>query len=183
MAIQSLEFKQVLKLLAAAKACRHRDWLMILVAFRHGLRASEVVAIKSDDVKDGFLTVQRLKGSNKTTQALVADSNPLLDEREPLIDFARRISFGERLFPIRRGQFYRIVRKHGIAAGIPIHLCHPHVLKHTVAMLSLNNNAKIHEVRTHLGHKSGASTMEYLKVSDAAASEAVAKALIPRQTN
>ena len=51
------------------------------------------------------------------------------------------------------------------------------VLKHTIATLSLNSSAKIHEVRQHLGHKSGASTMEYLKVSDEAASAAITKAL------
>ena len=66
--MRSLTLPQLLALLAAAKAHLERDWLMILLAFSGGLRASEVIAIKREDVRDGFLTVQRLKGSRRTTQ-------------------------------------------------------------------------------------------------------------------
>lgn len=43
---------------------------MILVTFRHGLRATEVVSLTRDNFADGYLDVQRLKGSNRTVQVL-----------------------------------------------------------------------------------------------------------------
>jgi type 1 fimbriae regulatory protein FimB len=56
---------------------------MILLAYRHGLRASEVCGLKLSDVhlKDQTVRVARLKGSMLTTQPLVPHrGQPLLDE-------------------------------------------------------------------------------------------------------
>lgn len=149
---------------------------MILVAFWHGLRASEVVGITRDDLADGHLTVQRLKGSNRTTQALVSDENPLLNEREPLFEYSKNLLPNQRLFPISRERFWQIVQKHGADAGLPKHRRHPHMLKHSIAMQSIHS-AGIENVRQHLGHKSIASTGEYLKVQDSDAGEAIRRAL------
>lgn len=150
---------------------------MILVAFAHGLRASEVVGLRRKDIQDGFLTVQRLKGSLKTTQALLEHKNPLLNERQALLDYAANFHANQRLFAVCRSQFWRIVQKHGQAAGIPKHLCHPHTAKHTIAMQTIHT-AGIENVRQHLGHKSMSSTGEYLKVGDADAGRAIRKALL-----
>lgn len=174
--MQALSKPQLFALLGAAKAYRERDWLMIVIAFNHGLRASEVVGLTRDSITDGFLTVQRLKGSLKTTQELIEHPDPLLNERQPLFDYTAHMHADERLFKIGRQQFFNIVRKHGKRAGIPEHLCHPHILKHSIAMQTIAK-AGIENVRQHLGHKSIASTGEYLKVSDADASAAVRGAL------
>lgn len=174
--MHSLSKPQLLALLGAARAYRERDWLMIVVAFNHGLRASEVVGLTRDSIRDGFLTVQRLKGSNKTTQELVEHAEPLLNERQPLFDYTAHFLNTDKIFPISRQQFWRIVRKHGKQAGIPSHLCHPHTMKHSIAAQTIAK-AGIENVRVHLGHKSIASTGEYLKVSEPDASAAVRGAL------
>ncbi len=149
---------------------------MILVAFHHGLRASEVLHITADSVVDGYLSVQRLKGSMKTTQELVASADPLFDERAALIEFARESTPGRPIFPIGRGHFWRLMQKYAKLAGIPEHKAHPHVLKHSIAMQTIHS-AGIENVRQHLGHKSLASTGEYLKVTDDEAGAAIKKAL------
>lgn len=149
--------------------------MMILVAFLHGLRASEVTGLKADNVVDGYLTVQRLKGSLKTSQQIVASDDWIFDER-PLIEFARRTPPNQTLFKIGRSQFWRIVRKYARAAGIPAHKAHPHALKHSIAMQTIHS-AGVEHVRQHLGHKSLSSTGEYLRVSDDQASAAIRKAL------
>lgn len=149
---------------------------MILVAFWHGLRASEVTGLTADAIQDGFLTVQRLKGSLKTTQPLVEDPEPLLDERQALIDFVRNQTRNQRVFPISRVQFWRLVQRYAKAAGIAAHKCHPHVLKHSIAMQSIDG-AGIEKVRQYLGHKSISSTGAYLRVSDSQASGAVRDAV------
>jgi type 1 fimbriae regulatory protein FimB len=173
--MQSLTRPQLLDLLRCAKKHSTRDWLMILVAYWHGLRATEVIAMQPDAVADGFLTVQRLKGSLRTTQPLVAHDNPLLDERRPLIEFISKVRPGETVFKCTRRTFYNVVRRHARAAGLPAHLQHPHMLKHSIAM-ELYDKITVPELRIYLGHKSGASTLEYGKPSESAVCEAVRRA-------
>jgi integrase len=175
-AIQSLTRDELLALLAAAKAKRVRDYLMIWLAFRYGLRASEVVALKRDNFSSTHITVQRLKGSLKTTQLLTRSSEPLLDGLPLLFDFMLKTTRNQRLFPITRERFWQLLQEYGKAAGIPKHKRHPHVLKHSIAMQTIDK-AGIQNVRQHLGHKSIASTGEYLKVTDEQASAAVSTAL------
>lgn len=174
--MHGLSRDELRRLLEVARAHRERDWLMILVAFHHGLRASEVTGFTADAVRDGHLTVQRLKGSLKTTQALVAHDDPLLDERAALIEFARKSTPGRPVFAIGRVQFWRLVRKYAKAAGIPQHKAHPHALKHSIAMQTIGS-AGVENVRQHLGHKSLSSTGAYLRVSDEEASKRIAEAL------
>ena len=152
-------------ILEAAKV-NHRDYVMIHTSYMHGLRASEVVGLTTSNIRDGFLIVQRLKGSLRTVQPA----------SHVLIDFVSDLAIGKKVFPITRRQFQRIIHKYGKLAGIPEHKCHPHVLKHSIAMHTIKR-AGIENVRQYLGHRSLASTGAYLRVSDEAASQAVATAL------
>lgn len=190
--MEHLSREQLLALLAQAKAARERDWVLLLITFWHGLRASEALSLTPAHFTDGYLTVQRLKGSMRTTQPLIEDADPLLDEKSAVerllagfptsVEVEKHAKRGSiyitnpwRLFPLTRFQFYRLVRRCGRAAGLPKHLCHPHVLKHTIASLSIRE-AGIENVRQYLGHRSISSTGEYLKVNDEAASSAIAAA-------
>src|SRR5262249_38131560 len=74
---------QVLAILKAARTRSIRDWAMLLLAYRHGLRASEVCDLKLADVdlKAGSVSIRRLKGSLHTVQPLYPHKGqPLLDE-------------------------------------------------------------------------------------------------------
>ena len=165
----------------AARAHRHRDWLMILIAFWHGLRATEVCGLTADMVRDGHLTMARLKGSLRTIQPLVEHADELLDERKALIEYAAQSTPNQPIFGIGRQQFWKLFQRYAEQAGIPAHKRHPHVLKHTIAMQSIHS-AGIENTRQYLGHKSLSSTGAYLKVSDEDASRAVISAVrgIPR---
>ncbi len=174
--MEALSKPELLALLKAAREHRERDWLMILVAYSHGLRASEVIALQRDAVRDGHLTVSRLKGSLRTVQPLVSSAEPLLDERKALFDFVRLSHRNQRLFPVTRQHFWRLVQRYAEAAGIPARKRHPHILKHTIAMQTIHT-AGIENVRQYLGHKSMSSTGAYLKKTDAEASAAVGVAL------
>jgi integrase len=75
--------EELLAMLKTARARGARDWAMILLAYRHGLRASEVCDLKMADVdlKAGSLSIWRLKGSLHTVQPLYRHKGqPLLDE-------------------------------------------------------------------------------------------------------
>lgn len=149
---------------------------MFLVGFHHGLRISEILGITPDAVQDGYLTVARLKGSERTTQALVSHPEPLLDEATSLIEFVRKSTGNQPLFKLSRQHAWALFQRYAALAGIPKHKAHPHVLKHSIAMQTIDK-AGIQNVRKRLGHKSMASTGAYLKVSDEEASAAVERAL------
>src|SRR5260370_37881351 len=77
------EVRKVLKVGSESK----RNHAMILLAYRHGMRASEVCNLKLSDVdlKNGEITIRRLKGSLKTVQPLSdMPGQPLLSERRAL---------------------------------------------------------------------------------------------------
>lgn len=174
--MEALSKPELIALLRAAREHSRRNWLMILVAYSHGLRASEVTGLQRDALKDGRLTVRRKKGSLRTIQPLISDSEPLLDEQKELFDFVLNLRGNQRLFPICRQHFWRLMQRYAEAAGIPERKRHPHILKHTIAMQVIDK-AGIQNVRQYLGHKSMSSTGEYLKVTDEAASSAVARAI------
>jgi len=169
--MQHLTMEELKNLLTVARRKSDRDWLLILVTFWHGLRASEAIALRVGDVRDGYLTVARLKGSLRTIQKTIEHLDDLLNERGALPAWTAGKSGKERLFPITRQHFGRIMRTHCAAAGIPAHKSNPHVLKHSCAHYVIR--AGIQVAQQHLGHKSLSSTGAYLRISDETASAAV----------
>ena len=192
--MEALSKPELIAILQAATNHRLRNALMILVAYSHGYRASEVCGgwririvnkqkhryfhpgLLACDVRDGCITVARAKGSLVTVQPLVEDENPLLNERKLLSAYVALLHGKQRLFPVTRQHFWRLFQRYAKAAGIPERKRHPHILKHTIAMQVIHS-AGIENTRQYLGHKSMSSTGAYLKVSDAAASAAVGAAL------
>jgi integrase len=147
------------------------DYLMILIAFNHGFRVSEVLSLTSENFVSGHVTMQRLKGSCKTTQKL------LPNEVAPIAELLAKRAPGERLFPFCRKTAWLHVKQIGVAAGIPAFKCFPHALKHTTAKLGLKGGMSLPELQTYIGHKNGANTMLYLREDDEAASKAFAAAM------
>ena len=181
--------QEMLDLLKAARKRSPRDWAMILMAYRHGLRASEVCGIKLADVdlKSGSISIRRLKGSLHTIQPLYQHrGQPLLDETAALRAWLRmRLCDGsDYLFTSQKGgkldrtQFFRVFQTVAEIAGLPVEKRHPHVLKHSLASHLVAGNANLALVRQALGHRSINSTMQYVGTSDRQAVEALQKALM-----
>ena len=187
--MQSLEPAEVLSLLKAAKAQGAREWAMILLAYKHGMRASEVCNLKIGDLdlKNGNIIINRLKGSLRTMQAITEHrGEPLLNEKRALQDWQRerRDDGSDVLFTSQKGgrmdrtQFFRIFRGIAQAAGLPSEKQHPHALKHSLAKHLVKANVNIALVKQQLGHKSIGSTMRYVGISDQEASKAASTALM-----
>jgi site-specific recombinase XerD len=187
--MQYLTPDELLIVLRTARSRSARDWAMILVAYRHGLRASEVCGLKLKDVdlKTGCISVRRLKGSLHTIQPISHHRGvPLLDETNALRAWLReREQDGsDYLFTSQKGgrldrtQFFRIFRSAAETAGLAPEKRHPHVLKHSLASHLVSSNVNLALVRQCLGHKSITSTMKYVGVSDSQAAGAAQTALM-----
>ena len=93
---------EVEKLMNTAKGNRHghRDTAMVLVAYRHGLRAAELVDLRWDqvDFRSAALHVRRVKQGTPSVHPIVGDElrafRRLLREQEPKVTL--RVHFGAR---------------------------------------------------------------------------------------
>jgi site-specific recombinase XerD len=181
--------QEMLALLKAAKNRSTRDWAMILLAYRHGLRASEICGIKlaDIDVKAGSISIRRLKGSLHTIQPLYQHrGQPLLDETAALRAWLRKrpADGSDYLFTSQKGgklgrtQFFRNFQTVAESAGLPVEKRHPHVLKHSLASHLVAGNANLALIRQALGHRSISSTLLYIGTTDEQASEALQRALM-----
>lgn len=181
--------QEMLDLLKAARKRSVRDWTMILLAYRHGLRASEVCGLKLADLdlKAGSISIRRLKGSMHTVQPLYQHrGQPLLDETVAVKAWLRKRAEdgSDFLFTSQKGgklsriQFFRCFQRVAEDAGLAVEKRHPHVLKHSLASHLVSGNANLALIRQALGHRSISSTMAYIGTSDTQAAEALQKALM-----
>jgi integrase len=164
--VEGLSKQQLLDLLAHAKTCSDRDWLMMLVHFWHGARASEMIHLTRENVQGTYLVFDRLKGSEACQQELVEHENPLLSERQPLLDLALNTPFREPLFKMHRSTYWRHVHSYARAVGVPSTSARTTVLKHTLGTL-LIENMPINKVQRRMGHKNISSTAKYMKAREA----------------
>jgi len=186
-AMKALTSAEVLKVLKAASESP-RDLCMILLAFRHGMRASEVCGLLMSDVdlRNGEITVKRLKGSLKTTQPLAdVPGQPLLSEKRVLKAWlaergnhpSKYVFVSQKSGRVHRSQFYRIFADAAERAGLPADKRHPHCLKHALGFALVGANVNLAIVKQALGHKSIASTSVYTQPTDEMAGRAVVAAL------
>lgn len=165
------------ELRALLEKAREHDWrtyLMFLVTVLHGLRVSELINLRIKDFSfngsDWYLTVQRLKGSNKTTQKLI-NPDPLFDEARLLSEWLKGMKPNQYVFtnaqnePLTRWGVNYLVEQYGRWAGIPEHKRFPHALKHTCGIQMRRTGAKLEEIQDVLGHKRLDSTAMYLRVT------------------
>ena len=141
----------------------HRDSTMILFAFRHGLRATELARLKWEhvDLKRGTIFIPRCKGSfsgehpmeRAETTALKKLWPAQSDRRGPLF----RTQWGG---AFTRRAVHRMIALAGQAAdiGVPIH---PHMLRHACGYHMINRGFDVRIVQAWLGHKNIQNTVGY----------------------
>jgi len=171
---KSLSRPQLLMLLAAAKAHRERDWLLLLVCFWHGLRVSELVAFEKDAIANGYLAIHRADGSDRARHMLVEHPEPLLDEKDALIEFADQTNCGVPVFNVCRRRVDQLMKRYCTQVGIPSHLAHTQTLRRTVARLSFESGGVEH-ARRWLGYKSRTSIYDCLKATQEEAGETLGR--------
>src|SRR5258708_28037707 len=185
--MKALTQDEILKVLKAVSDTP-RDLAMILLAFRHGMRASEVcgLELKDVDLKNGEITIRRLKGSLKTTQPLAdLQGQPLLSEKRVLRAWlaergdhpSKYVFVSQKSGKMHRSQFYRVFSAAAEKAGLPKDKRHPHCLKHSLGVALVEANVNLAVIKQALGNKSIASTAIYTVPTDETAGRAGIAAL------
>lgn len=172
-----LNGNEILNVLAEAKKRGTREHCMFLLAFKHGLRASEISRLLLSDVRNGEIDVRRLKDSLHTVQPLLSHENPLLDEKRVLNAWLRERGDADSqlLFTGRNGsgicrqQVYNLFYDIAMRAGIDRDRRFPHIWKHSLGYHLIHNGVDLAYVQQALGHKHISSTVRYTHVSQAEA--------------
>jgi integrase len=136
---------EVEKLVEAAKNNRHghRDALMVLLTYRHGLRAAEVVDLRWEqvDFKTGTLHVRRVKNGTPATHPLTGRELRTLRRHQRESAKSPFVFVSERGAPFSAPGFSRMVERVAVAAKLGIK-AHAHMLRHACGY-KLANDATI----------------------------------------
>jgi type 1 fimbriae regulatory protein FimB/type 1 fimbriae regulatory protein FimE len=159
---------EVERLIEAAKSNRqgHRDATMILLAFRHGLRASELVDLRWDqvDFNQAVLHVRRVKNGTPATHPLTGRQLRALRklQREGLE--SPFVFVSERGAPFSVSGFRRMIERATEAADLGIK-AHPHMLRHACGYALANQGTDTRTLQAYLGHRNISNTVRYTELA------------------
>ena len=160
---------EVERLMKAATRNRwgHRDATMILVAYRHGLRAAELVDLRWDQIefRTANLHVRRVKQGTASTHPILGDElralRRLQREQEPKSPF---VFTSERGAPFSTAGFARMIERAGTLAKLGFK-AHPHMLRHACGYKLANDGHDTRALQAYLGHKNIQHTVRYTELA------------------
>ena len=157
---------EVERLMKATKANRNgqRDATMILLGFRHGLRAAELVDLRWDQVdlgRNACLHVRRVKNGMPSVHPLQGDEMRGLRALKRVSSF---VFVSERGAPFTRAGFAKMIARAGVEAGFKFGV-HPHMLRHACGYALANRGHDTRALQAYLGHKNIQHTVRYTELS------------------
>jgi type 1 fimbriae regulatory protein FimB/type 1 fimbriae regulatory protein FimE len=160
---------EVDKLIAAAKKNRwgHRDATMILVAYRHGLRAAELVSLEWSQVAftSSTLHVTRVKRGTPSVHPLRGEEMRALRKLQREAPASRFVFISERGAPFTTAGFARMVERAATAARLAGIKPHPHMLRHACGYALANNGHDTRALQAYLGHRNIQHTVRYTEMA------------------
>jgi integrase len=160
---------EVAKLEKAARDGRygHRDATMILIAFRHGLRAVEICDLEWSQVELGrsaSLHVRRAKNGKPSVHPLRGDEVRALRELRRQFPDTGFVFATERGGPFTTDAVNRQIKRSGERAvlGFPVHV---HMLRHACGYALANAGHDTRGIQDWLGHRSIQHTVRYTELS------------------
>ncbi len=153
---------------AAAGAGRHRlrDATLILLAYRHGLRVSELVALRWDqvDLTQGLVHISRRKNGVPSVHPLRGPELRALRRLERDYPETPYLFVSERKAPLTADTVRKIVARAGQHAGIEFPI-HPHMLRHATGYKLANDGQDTRAIQHYLGHRNIQHTTRYTELA------------------
>jgi type 1 fimbriae regulatory protein FimB/type 1 fimbriae regulatory protein FimE len=166
---EHLDRKEVERLMKAAGNNRHghRDATMILIAFRHGLRASEVCDLRWDqvDFAQAVLHVRRVKNGTPATHPLTGLEMRALRRLKREAPDSPFMFVSERGAPFSTAGFARMLERAAVSAGLDALKIHPHMLRHACGYALAKQGIDTRALQAYLGHRHIQNTVRYTELA------------------
>jgi integrase len=159
---------EVERLIESAKRNRrgHRDATMILLAYRHALRASEVIDLRWDqvDFNQAVLHVRRVKNGTPATHPLTGRQLRALRKLQREAWESPFVFLSERGAPFSVSGFRRMIERATEAADLGIK-AHPHMQRHACGYALANLGTDTRTLQAYLGHRNISNTVRYTELA------------------
>jgi type 1 fimbriae regulatory protein FimB/type 1 fimbriae regulatory protein FimE len=139
---------------------------MLLLAYRHALRVSELCALRWDqvDLAQGLLAVRRRKNGTPSTHPLHGPELRALRRLQRDYPDCPYVFTGERKGPLSDSAVRKIMARAGEAAGLGFPV-HPHMLRHAAGYKLANDGQDTRAIQHYLGHRNITHTVRYTELS------------------
>jgi site-specific recombinase XerD len=144
----------------------HRDSTMVLLAYRHGLRASELCDLRwaQVDFNSAVLHVRRVKQGTPATHPMTGVEMRALRKLQREAEASPFVFVSERGAPFSTAGFARMLERAADAAGLDIK-AHPHMLRHACGFKLANDGVDTRALQAYLGHKNIQHTVRYTELA------------------
>jgi integrase len=139
---------------------------MLLVAFRHGLRASELCGLEWSqvDFNGATLHVRRAKNGKAATHPIRGDEMRALRKLQREARKSPFVFVNERGTPFSPDGFNWLVKRAGQKAGLPFQ-AHAHMLRHSAGYKLAGDGHDTRAIQDYLGHRNISNTVRYTELS------------------
>ncbi len=144
----------------------HRDYTLILLAYRHGLRITELVNLRWQqiDLKTGHIHVNRLKGSRSSVHPLAGVELRSLRQLRRDYPDSPFLFISQQGGPLTADGARKVIRRAGELAGLPFPV-HPHQLRHSCGYYLAMKGHDTRAIQDYLGHSNIHHTVKYTALS------------------
>jgi integrase len=144
----------------------HRDATMVLLAYWHGLRASELCDLQWHQVglNTGRLHVRRTKRGTPSVHPMQADEIRALRRLQREQEASPHVFSSERGGPMSAKSFGTLFERLGRRAGMPFTIF-PHMLRHACGYALANAGHDTRALQAWLGHKNIQHTVRYSELA------------------
>jgi type 1 fimbriae regulatory protein FimB/type 1 fimbriae regulatory protein FimE len=161
-----VEVEAMLKAASCVGRHGHRDATLILLAYRHGLRISELVALRWEqvDFSGGTIYINRLKHGVSATHPLRGPELRALRQLQREYPNSPYLFVSERGAAMAAATARGIIERAGVKAGLPFPV-HPHMLRHACGFYLAAKGHDTRAIQAYLGHKNIQHTVRYTELA------------------
>jgi type 1 fimbriae regulatory protein FimB len=168
---------EVTKLLTASRNKElsrnpERDYCLLFMMVRHGLRVSEACRLKISDIDliQKTIYVQRLKHGKASVHPIynggeLKSLHDWLKIRHSIASEYDNVFLSERKAPLSRATVWGLIQKYASAAGLDALKVHPHMLRHACGYDLANRGADTRLIQGYLGHQNIQHTVRYTELA------------------